>query len=109
MPNRIIDRVMHRLGWVRWSNTIQGEIEFTRDEQPFVNLTLPGGNRVHGWVDNRIGLVTQRNSWGDNPYINGPGGDMPTPVAAGEPDPCRPTHPLYAEIVDNYEAQQKRP
>lgn len=62
---KLIDKLMHRLGYVRWDHTIQGEIEFKIHEQPFVNLTLPGGNRVHGWVDNRLPALT----YGDNPLL----------------------------------------
>lgn len=52
---KYVDRIMHRLGYVRWDHVLQGEIEFTLGDQPFVNLTLPfGGQRVYGWVDNRV-------------------------------------------------------
>jgi hypothetical protein len=47
----LIDKLAHRLGYVRWDRTIQGEVEFKLHEKPFVNLTIPGGNRVYGWVD----------------------------------------------------------
>ena len=63
---KLLDKVMHRLGYVRWDHTIQGEVEFKRDEQPFENLAIPGGNRIYGWVDNRMPVVT----YGDNPLIS---------------------------------------
>lgn len=50
-----------RLWWD--SRAIQGSIEFKVDEQPFINLTLPGGQRVSGWVDNRV----QIQSWAARP------------------------------------------
>lgn len=33
---------------------ITGSVEFQRDAQPYVNLTLPGGQRLAGWVDSGI-------------------------------------------------------
>lgn len=62
---KIADKLAHRLGYVRWDRTIQGEIEWKRDEQPYVNLTIPGGQRVSGWVDNRLPVMTHA----DNPLL----------------------------------------
>lgn len=62
---KYVDKLMHRLGYVRWDQTIQGEIEWKRNEQPFVNLTIPGGQRVYGWLDSRLPLLT----YGDNPAL----------------------------------------
>lgn len=53
---KLLDRLAHRLGYVRWDNTIQGSIEWKRDEQPYVDLKIPGGQRLSGWVDNRLSL-----------------------------------------------------
>lgn len=63
---KLIDKLARRLGYVRWDRTIQGEVEFKLYEQPFVNLTIPGGNRVYGWVDNRLPLLT----YGDNAFLD---------------------------------------
>ena len=62
----LVERARHCREYVRWDQTIQGEVEFKRDEQPFVNLAIPGGNRIYGWVNNRMPVVT----YGDNPLIS---------------------------------------
>lgn len=50
---RALDRLARHLGYVRASEQNTGVVEFKRNEQPFVNLELPGGQRVYGWVDSR--------------------------------------------------------
>ncbi|UXA19528.1 hypothetical protein [Mycobacterium sp. SMC-4] len=50
----LLDRLARILGYVPAGEQITGTVEFKRDEQPFVNLELPGGQRVYGWVDNRF-------------------------------------------------------
>lgn len=64
---KLIDTLMRRLGYVRAdqiNNGIFGQITFTEGEQPYVNLELPTGQRVSGWVDNRIKVTMPT-----NPYL----------------------------------------
>jgi hypothetical protein len=58
-----VDKALRRLGYARLDHIITGTVEFKLHEQPFVNLTLPGGQRVCGWVDSRLPFLT----YGDNP------------------------------------------
>lgn len=51
---KLLDKALWRLGYMRRTLAISGDIEFTLGEQPFVNLTIPGGQRVYGWVNNQL-------------------------------------------------------
>ncbi len=62
---RTIDNLLWRLGYMPKTAAIKGEINFQINEQPFINLTLPSGQRVSGWVDNRLQMV----AWTDNPLL----------------------------------------
>ncbi|AYR01103.1 hypothetical protein SEA_LEMOND_38 [Mycobacterium phage LeMond] len=53
---KLVDRLAHRLGFVRWANVVQGEIEWTMGEPVRVDLRLPGGQRVAGYVDSGLRL-----------------------------------------------------
>lgn len=53
---KLVDRLAHRLGFVRWCNVVQGEIEWRMGEPVYVNLTVPGGQRVVGFVDSGLRL-----------------------------------------------------
>lgn len=53
---KLIDKALRRRGYTRNGPWITGSVEFKIHEQPFVDLTLPGGQRVYGWVDNRLYL-----------------------------------------------------
>lgn len=44
-------RLMRRLGYVRWNRVIQGEIRWRLGEQTFVDLVTPGGQRVCGHIE----------------------------------------------------------
>lgn len=50
IARKLVDRLAHRLGYVRWSYTIQGDICFKTEEEPFIDLRIPGGYRVTGTV-----------------------------------------------------------
>ena len=52
--HRFVNRWLRRHGYVPISEVITGTVEWKRNEQPFVNLTVPGGQRLSGWVDSRI-------------------------------------------------------
>jgi hypothetical protein len=58
---RTLDRLLRRCGYARANQMIAGVVEFKLHEQPFINLTLPGGQRVYGWVDSRLPLLTYGN------------------------------------------------
>ncbi|QJD50439.1 hypothetical protein SEA_CHRIS_37 [Mycobacterium phage Chris] len=53
---KLIDRLADRLGFVRWSNVVQGEIEWRMGEPVHVDLKVPGGQRVVGFVDSGLRL-----------------------------------------------------
>lgn len=65
MARKWLDKLMHKLGYVRWDKTIQGEIKLQMHEQPFVDLKLPGGNSVCGWVDSRFPGRREMLTWAD--------------------------------------------
>ncbi|ASR85684.1 hypothetical protein SEA_AMGINE_84 [Mycobacterium phage Amgine] len=67
---RLIDRALRRLGYVRADQMISGSIEWSLGEQPHVDLKIPNGQRVWGWVDSRLplmrvedGLPLTRGAW----------------------------------------------
>ncbi|AYR01205.1 hypothetical protein SEA_OSCAR_38 [Mycobacterium phage Oscar] len=56
---KLVDRLAHRLGFVRWANVVQGEILWTMGEPVHVDLRVPvpgGQRRVYGYVDNGVRL-----------------------------------------------------
>ncbi|QAU06456.1 hypothetical protein SEA_KISI_38 [Mycobacterium phage KiSi] len=53
---KLVDRLAHRLGFVRWANVLQGEIEWKAGEPVHVDLKVPGGQRVVGFVDSGLRL-----------------------------------------------------
>ncbi|ASR85099.1 hypothetical protein I5G78_gp015 [Mycobacterium phage Unicorn] len=57
---KLIDRAARRLGYVRADQVISGTVEFKINEQPFIDLTMPGtlGYRLYGWVDSRLPRLT---------------------------------------------------
>lgn len=54
---RAIERALWRLGYMRKSLAIAGQIDWREGEQPFISLVVPtpdGERRLWGWVDNRL-------------------------------------------------------
>lgn len=58
--NKLLDRLMHWIGYVRLNQTIQGRIDWKSGGSPFVNLTIPNGTRVSGWVVYELPIITYR-------------------------------------------------
>lgn len=65
LTRKLVDWVARRLGYTRADGVITGHVKISAHDHPFVNLTIPGGQRISGWVDNRLPLANWVNFHGD--------------------------------------------